>query len=441
MRPLPHGQATPPNVQKRDSGRITQVRAYTLITPLFGGGVEPAAADPVTVVRATEIRGHLRFWWRATRSGHFNGDLAAMKRREDAIWGTAAAKGSDRGPSQVQVVITDWDAGTPFQATDNRGNAVDIGHFRSPYSYVAFPLESGQTVQQDVQFTLHITYPRTMRDDIEAALWAWETFGGIGARTRRGFGALRLLRVTEDGNTLEVRLPPDNEQRARDWLTEKLSTLVIPGTVCRGVPHLGHPAQVVVKGVAAPLQVWKNLFEKLKRFRQDRFPDRRGGPGRGRSTWPEPSAIRDITRQSLTAHRTPIPNPAVHKFPRAAFGLPIIFQFKDANARNPNDRNADPRKMSLELQAYDRLASPLILKPLACDKDKAIGLALVLQGNAFGQSNHPAPPGEQPVLKSREGAPMSAPVTIQLSAAESSRIPMLHGDPDVLHAFLNYLSH
>ena len=58
---------------------ISQVRQYELITPLFGGGVEPAVADPVTVVRGSEIRGHLRFWWRACRGGQFGGDLARMK--------------------------------------------------------------------------------------------------------------------------------------------------------------------------------------------------------------------------------------------------------------------------------------------------------------------------------------------------------------------------
>ena len=40
-----------------------------------------------------------------------------------------------------------------------------------------------------------ITYPTQWSAEIEAALWAWETFGGLGARTRRGFGALHLLEI------------------------------------------------------------------------------------------------------------------------------------------------------------------------------------------------------------------------------------------------------
>ena len=71
---------SPSAIEKRaEDKRITQVRRYKVITPLFGGGVDPAKADPVTVVRATEIRGHLRFWWRATRGGQFEGNLDKMR--------------------------------------------------------------------------------------------------------------------------------------------------------------------------------------------------------------------------------------------------------------------------------------------------------------------------------------------------------------------------
>ena len=44
---------------RRDGARVLAwERTYTLLTPLFGGGVEPREADPVSVVRATAVRGH-----------------------------------------------------------------------------------------------------------------------------------------------------------------------------------------------------------------------------------------------------------------------------------------------------------------------------------------------------------------------------------------------
>jgi CRISPR-associated protein Cmr1 len=79
---------------------LTQVREYELLTPLFGGGVEAATADPVTVIRGSSVRGQLRFWWRACRGGQFNGDLKQMKKAENLLWGAAST-----GPSQVQIAI------------------------------------------------------------------------------------------------------------------------------------------------------------------------------------------------------------------------------------------------------------------------------------------------------------------------------------------------
>ena len=66
---------------------IRETREYELITPLFGGGAENKKADEVSVIRATEIRGHLRFWWRATRGGQFS-TIEELKKHEDAIFGS-----------------------------------------------------------------------------------------------------------------------------------------------------------------------------------------------------------------------------------------------------------------------------------------------------------------------------------------------------------------
>jgi CRISPR-associated protein Cmr1 len=97
--------APPDNlVARKDHEMITEIREYQLITPLFGGGVEPNTPDPVTTIRATEIRGHLRFWWRATRGGQFK-TIKELKEAEDIIWGAASKVGYER-PSLVGIEIT-----------------------------------------------------------------------------------------------------------------------------------------------------------------------------------------------------------------------------------------------------------------------------------------------------------------------------------------------
>src|SRR5688572_2782128 len=80
----------PALVAKADQKRVKQTREYRIITPLFGGGVRPGEADPVTTVRGSTVRGQLRFWWRAARGGHYGKSLAAMKAAEDLLWGAAS---------------------------------------------------------------------------------------------------------------------------------------------------------------------------------------------------------------------------------------------------------------------------------------------------------------------------------------------------------------
>jgi CRISPR-associated protein Cmr1 len=144
-----------PEIKPCEDDRVRQVRCYKLITPLFGGGVEPHQANPITIVRGTEVRGHLRFWWRATRGGQFDNSIERMRYREEEIWGSAAAKDKP-GPSDVIISVETLNRGKPFQVRDNKGKMVyNIGDVKSPYSYVAFPLRddaSNPPVLQDVEF-------------------------------------------------------------------------------------------------------------------------------------------------------------------------------------------------------------------------------------------------------------------------------------------------
>ena len=80
------------------------------------------------------MRGQLRFWWRATRGGRFNGDMAAMRLAEDQLWGS-----TQRG-SLVTIAVTRCSSGQELRARDTHGQPVDVGAVGSPYSYVAFPL-------------------------------------------------------------------------------------------------------------------------------------------------------------------------------------------------------------------------------------------------------------------------------------------------------------
>ncbi len=164
------------------------------------------------------------------------------------------------------------------------------------------------------------------------------------------------------------------------------------GTWDKHVPHLSVNSAFKIITANSCEDAWLSLIEKLKNFRQARpkttVRTRNGErTDYGRSYWTEPDAIRHRYIKAFPEHKDKLVHEPkkelddpinVDKFPRAAFGLPIVFHFivkredKDAELREPLDTELKPSK-------YTRLASPLILRPIACADGKAVGIALILE--------------------------------------------------------------
>src|SRR5450755_4225116 len=106
MRRKRNAGAPPPVAPQPRPHIVTQERAYTLITPLFGGGAVTGERDEVTIIRGTEIRGHLRFWWRACYGGRYS-SVAEMKQDEDRIWGAASTSKKDENAGAEQQSTSD----------------------------------------------------------------------------------------------------------------------------------------------------------------------------------------------------------------------------------------------------------------------------------------------------------------------------------------------
>ncbi len=430
MRKRIPNKLSPPRVVVLPDKAVHQVRRYKVITPLFGGGAEPQRPDAVTVVRASEIRGMLRFWWRATRGGQFNGNLEALRRKEAEIWGAAATK-DGLGPSRTAICVKVIHRGHHFQAVDRRGHPVqDVGAIDSIYSYVAFPLRdiSGAYVLENVEFDLEIQYSKRLAAEVEASLWAWETFGGVGARTRRGFGALQLVEIEQQGEKISLRTASCNEVASE--ITKGLQKHLALGKWCNStenIPHLTSDVQFQITGPGGnPVSIWENLIKKYQAFRQRRHKKY------GLSLWPEANTIRVNMGRAPKWPRNIFNPRLVKKFPRGQFGLPIIFHM-------PHDKNLSVDSYTLQGQAapgskdnpINRLASPLILRPLACDQG-AVGLAVILE-------NPRVPPYGLEV----DGLPQEKKaVRSELSFKDAKTEPLkrvLNGEPDVLKAFLDTL--
>lgn len=431
----------PPNLARNASDVITERRSYELITPLFGGGVEPGQADPISVVRASEVRGQLRFWWRATRGGQF-ATVEAMRDAEEALWG-GPAREQDRqqrgGQSLVQVEVEVVQSGrleAPFEVVRGGKSWKPQGREQIAPAYAAFPLQPTEaelrnwdpgsqlkTLRVGVTFNLYIFYPQPHRTDVEAALRTWELFGGLGARTRRGFGALRLTKLDDNEPTT---LLPSEPSEARETIERLLEQLIAPEAKWPDeVPHLARKPRMKLlpPSGGTALRVWSDLIARLKGFRQSRRNKHTGRKDPfGHSDWPEPNAIRQLfhlrTRGPHAARSLP-------KFPRAQLGLPLIFHF-------PHDPTVPDQTLQGNDKEAQRLASPLLLKPVACRGGKALGLALILEGthipNALVLEGSPRDARGDNVLRDA-----------YLSRSEAAQVPPLSNTVDVAQAFLDSL--
>ncbi|MEN3336147.1 MAG: CRISPR-associated protein Cmr1 [Blastocatellia bacterium] len=446
---------------RQNESLVQQVRKYRLITPLFGGGVDPGVNDEITPISGKAIRGHLRFWWRATRGGQYNACLKDMKQAEESIWG--GASGNDTGqPSTVNVAVKVINKGTPKQPFtveqqvrhgalqfDRRGQKKPElkAHETVAPAYLVFPLQPPtplevgkhtEAVREGVVFELKISFPAKYKEDVEAALWAWETFGGIGARTRRGFGALQLESCEVNGD--KKTIPPMNDP-ARE-IPQKLACYIPKELFPENVPHLALKPRLKITGARPKAHMaWKHLSDALRDFRQSRS-DREGQPSKyGKSDWPEPDAIKryvlDLNEEDdheyFKFKKAP-PEEGIDKFPRAVLGLPIIFHFPQEKAFPDATLKGVKDDRGGKDDYVERMSSPLILRPLAIGNGRFVGLAMILEA--------PQRPPQGFILEWQplgEDAPETWNVKEQLTSNEADRIHPLSGKTNVLQAFLDNL--
>lgn len=397
------------------------MRTYTvtLVTPMYGGGVQAGVPDKDMPVRVSSIRGQLRFWWRL-----LNGQGKSPEQlfsEERALWGGLGDTPEQVTASRVRITVGRAQGVTEaacaqFQLRPE-GKYASMPQFHKGYpGYALFPgqgqLAAGgrgiekppaNVIEPGLKITLTVQFlgkPAEFEREVLPALRYWASFGGLGARTRRGLGSLRV----------EGLAPVTVEEAA--------------GAGCLLKLRSGSSQDAVM--------VWSTAIGRLQQFRQGKGIGRNPGqdPKRpGRSRWPEADAVRRAAGTHAPAHAPA--HPAGNVFPRARFGLPIIFHFKD-------DRAGDPGDTALVPQGSDRYASPLILKAYWDGKsfraaalclptaDELLEHALVLGNNGKGRSL----PAEQ----------TCAPQAWWPGPHKSKDIPPLrdNGSDDPLNAFLAF---
>ncbi len=376
--------ALPDRMDRRTRGgvvRQTMEARIRTITCIYGGSTETRKVDTVDVIRVPTVIGHLRFWWRALEAERFS-SAKELYVAEAALWGAATRKGKNWGRSHVEVQVME----VCHAQASNKAMASAPNYALWPARPIKQEL-GGEVYLPGLEFTLRIAFPPERRDELERTLKAWVWFGGYGGRTRRGAGALVLLGVRQ----------PGQRPSKSGWIPSKVSSALIEGLMS---PHaaseqsgwLANVPRLRGAGLCAqprpgcsPRAAWDCAVAWLSNFRQSNTgqhparesggPDHRGRPRPGPSRWPEPDKIRHLSAPIQgKGHAHDPQHNADSAWPRAGFGLPIQVRFQQ---QGRDGRRWDQQRPPLtepdnvELvwaqgrETFDRLASPLIVKPLA----------------------------------------------------------------------------
>jgi|Deesub1362A_J573_1020465.scaffolds.fasta_scaffold05271_2 CRISPR-associated protein Cmr1 len=191
---------------------------FEAITPIFMGGADQSRAE----IRASSIKGLMRWWFRALAGSYFGDDVEGLRKAEEYVFGSTGRK------SGVIVEISDI-KGTKHRlinkvTKDKRGKIKPILNEKSmilPLPYLFFPIKmyadelikefqviykgNVDKINTALNYENIYFYPPKTKFKIVLtsydekafklsllSLWTLLTLGGIGFRNRRGMGCLKI---------------------------------------------------------------------------------------------------------------------------------------------------------------------------------------------------------------------------------------------------------
>ncbi len=199
--------------------------AYRIVTPMFCGGANQERAE----LRLSSFKGALRFWWRSLMWS----ELEKKNHRVNSLWEREANLfGSSEktiGQSNVRMRLSKVNIEPPNQKGKvfERRRLAGV-HYLGYGLMKAFGKNAGQLERAmipkgcfEVELRVRSTVSREDCECLKKAIILLGTVGGLGSRSRKGFGSLTLTSFRVDGD--DIALPDLLEDRLRLSLKTPLS--------------------------------------------------------------------------------------------------------------------------------------------------------------------------------------------------------------------------
>lgn len=182
---------------------------YGVVTPMFCSGSDPGRPE----LRLSSFKGVLRFWWRALAWAEYGADYSVIRTKESGLFGSA-----ESGQSQVDLRMMQnpnpsiVPVGKQLCLPGSGNREIGAGARYLGYGVMeAFDSRkrnkrAGQLTracfQCPFEFTVRMRVRKADQEDLRMlrkALIALGTLGGMGAKSRKGYGSLVLRSVRVDG--------------------------------------------------------------------------------------------------------------------------------------------------------------------------------------------------------------------------------------------------
>jgi len=184
---------------------------FRIVTPMFIGGADQTPSDGI---RPPSVKGALRFWWRALNWGRFRKEksdeeaLKALHKEEGRLFGSAAKTEKGRQGGQgvflLEVIsqpglgdfVNDWPK-SHTKETKSKSGYLGLGLFEMNEH------AQRKAIKEDNEFSIRLLFKANAnkkeldRDikQVRLVLVALGLFGGLGSRSRRGFGSVALVNL------------------------------------------------------------------------------------------------------------------------------------------------------------------------------------------------------------------------------------------------------
>lgn len=314
-------------------GMVKLKADFRIVTPLFMGGANPQSAE----LRVPSIKGVLRFWWRALALGRRK-SVDEVQTEEAEIFGSTEA-----GQSSVKfkLLLPKNIVSLKKKSVLEYNDGGVIGEGARYLGYGVIGSSAGELIRQCLRHpieggALELSFLPNISEDniksVEAALVAMGFFGGLGSRSRKGYGSFNLTNLTRNDETEPIFTMPSD----LDSLKIAISSLFGQDGRYGVAPYNGLPPYTAFSNMTRidivdkgddPLRLLNSVGEKMMDYRSYL---------KSKTFFDDHDLLRDAIRGEVTNHPR-----------RIVFGLPNNYHFSDGETPIVKPERCDRRASPL----------------------------------------------------------------------------------------------